>query len=88
MAKAKKQVARARKVRKTVTTMAQAVEVYGGTARMAKSFRTPIADVRLWERAGVPRCHHLGIMVGLEQRGYDVSHKLFGLRNWRELPGM
>jgi hypothetical protein len=88
MAKARKQVSRARKVRKTVTTMAQAAKAYGGTAKMAKSFRTPIADVRQWEHAAVPRCHHLGIMVGLEARGYHAAPKLFGLRNWSECPGM
>jgi hypothetical protein len=90
MAKAAKRIARARKVRKTITTMAQAVAVYGGTAKMAKAFRSDPERIDAWLRAGYvlgPQ-HHLGIMVGLEQPGYEAAPKLFGLRSWSECPGI
>jgi hypothetical protein len=73
-----------------VSTVDQAVKIYGGADKLARSFciSTDREGVEAWFHAGVPRAHHLGLYVGLHKRGYEPTPKLFGLSSWRQLAGV
>ena len=96
MAKPSKRIPRAKKTRKLVTTIEQAADVYGGVAAMNTAFgipsRKPLVEkdsVRDWiKRGSVPRGHQLGLYLGLQRRGYEMSPKLCGIESWDTVPGI
>jgi hypothetical protein len=51
MAKATKRIAR--KSRRTITTIEDAAAVYGGAKKMAKAFRAPTREIKLWSQGGL-----------------------------------
>jgi hypothetical protein len=74
---------------KSITTIEEAAEVYGGAKTMARAFKLPRREIEHWRAIGhVPKIHHLGMAMGLRMRGKMASPKLFGLLNWKELAGV
>jgi hypothetical protein len=55
----------------------------------ARAFGIPIDGdgVKSWVDAGIPRAHHLGVLRGLQNRGFGPTLRVFGLMNWAKLPG-
>jgi hypothetical protein len=56
----------------------------------ARAFGIPIDGdgVKSWVDAGIPRAHHLGVLRGLQNRGFEPTLRVFGLMNWAKLPGV
>jgi hypothetical protein len=46
-----------------------------------------IDGVKSWVDAGIPRAHHLGVLRGLQNRGFEPTLRVFGLMNWAKLRG-
>jgi hypothetical protein len=70
-----------------VRNLEQAIVAYGSERKLRRSFGLKARDWQHWQAHGVPRGHHLGLLLGLEARGYRVSPRLFGARSWAEFPG-
>jgi len=78
---------------RAVRTVDEAAAAYGGMSELIKAFGLTMAkgranSVERWQLTGVPRYHHLGLYLGLQQRGYEATPELFGARSWEEVPGV
>jgi hypothetical protein len=77
------------KTKKQITTVPQMIKAYGGVKATAKKFWITEKQVRLWVKHDWPPRHfQLGILLGLQARGYEVSPKLMGVRSWEDIPGV
>jgi hypothetical protein len=74
-----------KRLQRRISRVDQAIKAFGANAKFMRAFQRD--SLVTWHRF-VPPGHHLGLYVGLERRGYQVSPKLFGLPSWRELPGV
>jgi hypothetical protein len=76
-----------------VSTVDEAAAAYGGMPELIKAFGLTMAkgranSVERWQLTGVPRYFHLGLYVGLHNRGYEATPQLFGASRWEEVPGI
>jgi hypothetical protein len=77
------------KTDRIVKNLAQAINAYGGADKFAKAFfyENPHVLRQHW-KLGVPAGARLGLFIGLAERGYEPTPRLYGLRSWPELIGV
>lgn len=66
------------RARKVITTTAQIIAVYGGTAACARHWGVSMQAVSNWRREGVPNGYHLRMVRELERRGYILDERALG----------
>jgi hypothetical protein len=73
---------------RTVMTLEGAIKAYGGVGKIEAAFKLPDGELARWRQDGVPRAHALGLLLGLQARGFDVSPKLYGVESWLDIQGV
>lgn len=65
---------------RTITTVDQLVQAFGGTARMAEFLDVRMSTVSNWKAAeDIPPAWHLRLFLEAGQRGFDIDPLMFGL---------